>query len=229
MRERTTGPHLLRTSTAELVAGVLRDRIAQGVYEPGERLSEEAIGAELEISRNTLREAFRLLGHERLLVHKLNRGVFVRVLSASDVRDLYLVRRVIECAAVRNGGGGDVAACREAVDDGERAAAEDRWRDVGTANLRFHQALVALHDSSRLDELMAQLMAELRLVFHVMENPRAFHEPFVARNRTLVGLLEEGRWAEAETFLSDYLDDAEALLQEAFSSGSPSRPVGGRP
>ncbi len=60
-----------------------------------------------------------------------------------------------------------------------------------------------------------------------MENPRAFHEPFVARNRALVGLLEEGRPAEAEKFLSGYLDDAEALLQEAFSSGSPSRPVGG--
>ncbi|WP_245657916.1 GntR family transcriptional regulator [Herbidospora mongoliensis] len=228
MREQTTGPHLLRSSTAELVAGVLRDRIAQGVYEPGERLSEEAIGAELEISRNTLREAFRLLGHERLLVHKLNRGVFVRVLSASDVRDLYLVRRVIECAAVRNSAGGDVTACREAVDDAERAAAEDRWRDVGTANLRFHQALVALHGSSRLDELMGQLLAELRLVFHVMENPRAFHEPFVARNRALVGLLKAGRLPEAETFLSDYLDDAEALLQKAFSSGSPSRPGEGR-
>ncbi|GLX93439.1 GntR family transcriptional regulator [Herbidospora sp. NBRC 101105] len=220
VREQRTGAHLLRASTAELVAGVLRDRIAQAVYAPGERLSEEAIGAELEISRNTLREAFRLLGHERLLVHKLNRGVFVRVLSASDVKDLYLVRRVIECAAVRNSAGGDLAACREAVDEGERAAADDRWRDVGTANLRFHQALVALHGSSRLDELMGQLLAELRLVFHVMENPGAFHAPFVARNRLLTGLLEEGRLAEAEQYLSRYLDDAEALLQAAFTSGS---------
>ncbi|HET9142050.1 GntR family transcriptional regulator, partial [Actinophytocola sp.] len=68
-----------RTSTAERVAGILRDRIMEGHLRPGDKLSEEEITRRLGISRNTLREAFRLLGHERLLEHQLNRGVFVRV------------------------------------------------------------------------------------------------------------------------------------------------------
>src|SRR3954471_3307207 len=90
-----------RTSTAERVSDILRSRIAEGYFPPGTRLSEDSIGGALGVSRNTLREAFRLLTHERLLVHELNRGVFVRVLTQDDVTDLYRLRKVVECGALR--------------------------------------------------------------------------------------------------------------------------------
>lgn len=90
-----------RTSTAERVSDILRSRIAEGYFAPGARLSEDSIGGALGVSRNTLREAFRLLTHERLLVHELNRGVFVRVLTVEDVEDIYRTRRLVECAVVR--------------------------------------------------------------------------------------------------------------------------------
>ncbi|MEV4062318.1 GntR family transcriptional regulator [Nonomuraea dietziae] len=208
-----------RSSTAERVADILRERIIEGLFVPGERLSEEAIGSALGVSRNTLREAFRLLGHERLLDHKLNRGVFVRVLSAADVADLYRMRRVLEGAAVRRCAEASPEALQvigETVEEAERSASDDRWQDVGTANSRFHQALVALNQSPRLDETMRQLLAELRLVFHAMRNPRSLHEPFVERNRLLLGLLEARRAEDAATYLEIYLDDAERLLLQAY-------------
>ncbi|WP_245765732.1 GntR family transcriptional regulator [Nonomuraea jiangxiensis] len=210
-------PRLGRSSTAERVADILRDRISAGFFQPGQRLSEETISEGLGVSRNTLREAFRLLGHERLLDHKLNRGVFVRLPSAEDVADLYRVRRVLEGAAVRRKPDKQaLKGLKEAVLDAERAAAQDDWQGVGTANIRFHQALVSLNDSPRIDESMRQLLAELRLVFHVMENPRAFHEPFVDRNRTLLGLIEAGEPEQAAAYLDDYLDHAERLLIHAY-------------
>jgi len=99
-----------RKSTAERVAGVLRKRIAEGYFLPAGRLSEQDIGNALGVSRNTLREAFRLLTHERLLVHELNRGVFVRVVTVEDLDDIYRVRTLVECAAVRGLGEGPYAA-----------------------------------------------------------------------------------------------------------------------
>lgn len=207
-----------RSSTAERVAAVLRERITEGFFPPGTRLSEEAIGGALGVSRNTLREAFRLLAHERLLVHELNRGVFVRLLRAEDVRDLYRLRRLLELEAVRSAGPSpDTAALRAAVAEGEAAAAAGRWPAVGTANMRFHQALAALAGSPRIDELMRQVLAELRLVFAVMRDPRAFHEPYLARNAALVGLLEAGDTAGAAAALEAYLADAEAQLLRAHT------------
>ena len=215
--------HLLgRSSTAERVAAILRDRITVGQLPPGTRLVEEAIGEALGVSRNTLREAFRLLTHERLLVHELNRGVFVRTLSAEDVVELYRVRRMIEIAALRSVG--DVAdlehaltGIAEPVETAEQAAKEGRWQDVGTANLRFHRALVELAGSARIEEFMAQILAELRLVFHVMKNPRRFHEPYITRNREILETLRAGDVASAETLLKHYLDDAEHQLVQAHA------------
>src|ERR671919_619099 len=126
-----------RTSTAERVSDILRSRIAEGFFLPGARLPEDSIGGALGVSRNTLREAFRLLAHERLLVHELNRGVFVRQLAPEDLSDLFQVRRLVELGALR--GVRAVAperlvALRAALDEARQCAADGRWMDVGTAN-----------------------------------------------------------------------------------------------
>jgi DNA-binding GntR family transcriptional regulator len=209
---------LARSSTAERVADIMRERITDGSLPPGSRLPEDAVGTALGVSRNTLREAFRLLVHERLAVAEFNRGVFVRKLTRADVQDLYRVRRLVECAAVRRAGEASPAALgalRRTVADGEQAAAEGRWSEVGTANMRFHQAIVALAGSARLDEFMRQVAAELRLAFHVMDNPRAFHEPYLRRNRELAAMIEDGDRTGAERLLEAYLGDAERQLLES--------------
>ncbi|MEV0374806.1 GntR family transcriptional regulator [Streptomyces sp. NPDC050636] len=214
-----------RSSTAERVADILRDRIAEGYFPPGARLSEESIGGALGVSRNTLREAFRLLTHERLLVHELNRGVFVRVVTVEDLDDIYRVRSLVECAAVRGLGQGPydagtvgaIAAIEAAVRAGEAASADRSWQDLSTANIRFHQGVVALAGSPRTDELMRGVLAELRLVFHVMDDPRRFHAPYLTRNRQIVEALQAGDAAEAERLLSSYLEDSRTQLSGAYA------------
>jgi DNA-binding GntR family transcriptional regulator len=219
-----------RASTAARVADVLRTRITEGHLPPGTRLSEEDIGAALGVSRNTLREAFRLLGHERLLHHEFNRGVFVRKLTADDVRDLYQLRRILECGALRRAAEHrtDVSPARwvellvpirEAVEEGESAAARDEWVQVGTANMHFHQAVAALAQSPRVTEAMGHLLAELRLVFHVMDAPQAFHQAYLPENRASLELLEAGALAAAESAMVTYLDAAEAQLIDAYAAG----------
>ncbi len=277
-----------RTSTAGRVADLLRAQITEGRLRPGTRLSEEDLGAALGVSRNTLREAFRLLSHERLLVHEFNRGVFVRLLNAADVQDLYAVRKIVECGALRrtaerSGDGGVpgaalLAPIRAAVAEGSMIAAVEEYlalrraagysvrdadrilrsfgrfaharrdrfvkvatihawakrarsperrealvrkvallaRHLGTANMHFHPAIAGLAESPRLSELMSQVLAELRLVFHVMEAPQRFHQTYLGENRAILTLLEAGRFAEAEAALAAYLDKAEAQLVEAY-------------
>ncbi|MGV9884713.1 GntR family transcriptional regulator [Streptomyces sp. NPDC003006] len=207
-----------RTSTAERVSDILRSRIAEGYFPPGTRLSEDSIGGALGVSRNTLREAFRLLTHERLLVHRLNRGVFVRVLTVEDVEDIYRTRRLVECAVVRGLGAPPFAldGVAGAVADGVRAAAEKDWKGVSTANIHFHRELVALAGSARTDELMRSVFAELRLAFHVVDDPRRLHEPYLERNQRILATLRAGHAAQAERLLAAYLEDSLAGLVEVY-------------
>ncbi|GHJ38989.1 GntR family transcriptional regulator [Streptomyces sp. TS71-3] len=207
-----------RTSTAERVADILRSRIAEGYFAPGTRLSEDGIGGALGVSRNTLRESFRLLTHERLLAHQLNRGVFVRVLTVEDVEDIYRTRRLVECAVVRGLAGRprDLDAVAESVAAGRKAAREREWKGVSTANIHFHRALVALAGSERTDELMRSVFAELRLAFHVVADPRRLHEPYLSRNEQILGTLQAGRYDEAEVLLAEYLDDSRRQLVDVY-------------
>ncbi|MEU3195447.1 MULTISPECIES: GntR family transcriptional regulator [unclassified Streptomyces] len=207
-----------RTSTAERVADILRSRIAEGYFPPGTRLSEDSIGGALGVSRNTLREAFRLLTHERLLVHELNRGVFVRVLTVGDVEDIYRTRRLVEGAVVRGLGDPPYAldALARVVAQGRRAAREGDWKAVGTANIHFHRELVALAASERTDELMRSVFAELRLAFHVVDESRKLHEPYITRNVAIMEALRAGDREKAGQLLEAYLDVSLERVVEVY-------------
>lgn len=210
-----------RFSTAERVADVLRRRIVDGELGPGVRLSEEQLVKVLGVSRNTLREAFRLLTHEGLLVYRLNRGVFVPELDEDDLVDLYRLRRTVECEVVRSLEVVDADRLRPLYADlaeGEAAARCGDWAAVGTANMHFHRHLMGLAGSRRIDELTERLLAELRLAFHAVESPRQLHEPYLARNRALLDLLARSELGRAAEELDAYLHDSQAELLDAVRS-----------
>lgn len=212
-----------RSSTAERVADVLRRRITDGDLPPRTRLSEEQLIVVLRVSRNTLREAFRLLSHEGLLVHELHRGVFVHELSEADLVDLYKLRRTVECDVVRSLPDVDPGGMRRLSDDvaaAESAASRGDWAAVGTANMQFHRDLVALAKSPRTDQVTKRLLAEIRLAFHAVADSQRLHEPYVDRNRALLALLSAGEFEQAALQLEQYLNDSLAELLAALHGGA---------
>ncbi|WP_104111602.1 GntR family transcriptional regulator [Arthrobacter sp. N199823] len=197
-------------SVAERVADELRLQLAEGQLPPGARLTESTIAEELGVSRNTVREAFAELTSERLVVRHPNRGVFVASLGAEDIHDVYTVRRAIEVSAIRGGGTPEaVAAVRSAVEEGKRAAAADDEEGLGNANQHFHGAIVALADSPRLQAIMSQILAEMRLAFHKASSDAPFYGGYLIANEEICVALESGDLDRAAKLLLAYLDRSE--------------------
>jgi len=209
------------SGAASRVAEALRNQIVDGELPPGSRLSEERVRAAHGVSRSTLREAFQRLIRERLLVHELSRGVFVRQLSRQDVSDLYEVRRIVECAAVRHISTLSPAGLRRlslAIRDGHTAADEQRWDAVAAASIHFHEALVALAGSLRLNAMTSEILAEFRLAYAHMGDTQVFHAAFLKRNAEIADTLRSGDIEGAADLLDDYLKDAEhTLLRDHFT------------
>lgn len=88
-------------SLAEEVTEILRNRILQGDYEIGEKLTENRIALELKVSRTPIRDAFRQLEKEQLVEYVPNKGCFARGFSREDMMDIYAVRQVVEELAIR--------------------------------------------------------------------------------------------------------------------------------
>ncbi|MFI9488197.1 GntR family transcriptional regulator [Promicromonospora sp. NPDC052451] len=212
---------------AERSADAIRELIVSGRLAPGQRLSEQSVSETLDVSRNTLREAFRILVHEGLLVRRPNAGVAVARPTFADVVDIYRVRRLIEVPVLAAGDPAHPGArtMRDAVDAALAARLGGDWRDIAAANMRFHAGIVALAGSPRLDRVHANLSAELRLSFGLLGDNGAFFDGFVDRNAGLLRRFLAGDAAGAADDLNRYLTDSERMLQDmvdrAGAAGAP--------
>ena len=78
----------------------LREQIITGELAPGQKLSEMEISSNLGISRPPLREAFRILENENLVLSIPRKGCYVTQVSMEDCRHIYEAREMIECHAI---------------------------------------------------------------------------------------------------------------------------------
>ena len=79
----------------------LREDILSGKYEENEELKEVAIGEELGVSRTPVREAFRQLELEGLIQIMPNKGAYVTGITEKDVKDIYMIRSLLEGLCAR--------------------------------------------------------------------------------------------------------------------------------
>ncbi len=79
----------------------LREDILSGKYKEHEELKEVAIGEELGVSRTPVREAFRQLELEGLIKIVPNKGAYVTGITAKDVKDIYMIRSLLEGLCAR--------------------------------------------------------------------------------------------------------------------------------
>jgi DNA-binding GntR family transcriptional regulator len=105
---------------AVAVANRLRELIESRVLPPGERLNERALCEQMNVSRTPLREAFRILAAEGLIVVLPKRGARVVQLSDADVENIFDLLAVVEGLSAR------LAAERAPQAELDRIAAQHR-------------------------------------------------------------------------------------------------------
>jgi DNA-binding GntR family transcriptional regulator len=83
------------------VTASLREAILHGYFEPGEKLDQDLIAKELEVSRTPVREAVRRLESEGFVEVRPHYGAFIAKVSPQDIREIYEIRRLLEAEVVR--------------------------------------------------------------------------------------------------------------------------------
>jgi DNA-binding GntR family transcriptional regulator len=86
---------VIRTLSDQLV-NLVRDRILTGTAAANTPIRQDALAAELGISKIPLREALAKLEQEGLVTSKANRGFFVRELDQSEAEEVYALRLRLE-------------------------------------------------------------------------------------------------------------------------------------
>ncbi len=208
-----------RVSVADQVATLLRQRILDGEFRPGTQLQEVPLASSLGVSRNTMREAIRVLSLEGLLRRSLHRGASVSQLSLRDVHEMYQLRRMIELPAVLAARDSDpdlLQELRGAVEQYELAVRDRSWSRAVSHDLHFHSLLVRFHGNKRLNLFYKNILGELRvgmvLVDRSHDNPGAL----IPDHRKMYQLLISGKLKQCAALLGQHLDDSESRLTQVM-------------
>jgi DNA-binding GntR family transcriptional regulator len=235
-----TTPVATRRGTTQSAYQQIRRAIVEGRYKPGQRLIEQRIGEEFELSRTPVREALRQLEAEGLVHHEANRGAVVRGVSIEEVADLYDLRARLEGYAA------ELAAQRiqpeelarldsgiEAFDDALSTEWDDeldQLRAIDAANREVHGAVLAGARHERLARLLERTV-DVPLVFQAFrqfdraqtERSHLFHR--LIRDSIVAG---DGQRASSLMFehillgrdvLLAHLESSEADVGDLFATG----------
>ncbi|OXT02673.1 GntR family transcriptional regulator [Notoacmeibacter marinus] len=145
----------------------LADRIVTGRIEAGARLRQDHLAEEFGTSHVPVREAFRRLEAQGLVVSEPRRGVRVAGFTQEEVREVAEMRAVLEALALRNAAphltGAILDAAEEATRAGDRARDVESWEE---ANRTFHRLILSPCDMPRLLQAIDDLhTASARFLF----------------------------------------------------------------
>lgn len=160
-----------RTLRTEVV-DILRDAIVSGQLRPGEHLKENAIAAQLSVSRSPVREAFRQLEQEGLLISIPNQGSFVRSFDEKDVREIFTLRAVLEelaCEIVLKNGlfdDSDLARLDGYLEQQREAIKAEDFALLTDLDMEFHEYLCKKSGFERLLQMWQGLEAQIQVLFY---------------------------------------------------------------
>ena len=173
-------------STAQRLAHEIRGAIYAGEISPGERLVEEDLAGRFGVSRGPVREAIRILAAERSAVLRPNRGAVVIEPTASDVLEVYAVRKALGLLALTQ------AARPGAVAPGVWQTLDDQLEGLNAFEVRGHQLTMVATDLEFQTSLVAASgLSRVAQTFHSTAQDiqlfvRAFRIPYAPSNHTSI-------------------------------------------
>ena len=207
---------LRRTSTAQQVADGLADAIMRGELTPGSPIKESALASSLGISRNTVREAVRILDVGGMVRYTLHHGFAVVDPSHDDILELYRARLAMEVSAVRvPRTSEELAPARAALEALMEAYQTKDPAEIAARDLDFHAAIVGMLNSKRIDAFYAQLVKELRYLLRVLfvEREVEMQAGVSEEHQSIMAALESGDPSHAVNVLTEVLTlNAETVL-----------------
>lgn len=196
---------------------IIRTAIERGLFRPGQRLPQDHLASLLGLSRMPVRSALRQLEAEGFVTLEPNRGAVVRVVTPSEIQDLYEIRILVESFALRRvavQASGEDLQSLAALADRIDAASDERRAELMN---EFYRRLYQTGNSARVVALVMQLRSEVTRSGTLASDHSATH-------RELLDALGVDDPDLAAAWLASHL---RKLARQAGSAGSPETEASG--
>ena len=198
-----------RGSTVARIEAALRDDIAAGVLEPGERLDEVQLSDRFSVSRTPVREALLRLAQSGLVEHLPRRGVFVRQPGPMELLEMFEVMAELEAACARFAASrisdAAIADLNETNERCNAAVAENDTEEYYRENEQFHAILYRESGNSFLEQECLRLQRRLQPFRRTQLRLRGRLKQSMREHEMIVSALEEGDGPKAAEALRGHV------------------------
>ncbi len=209
---------------ARELARFLQDQIVYGDIAPGARLIEEDIVRRYNVSRSPVREAFRFLEQDGLLVRDPRRGVRVGLLSVADLDEIYACRIPLEGlaaeAAAQHRSDAHLSALKAAMAGLNAALGDGNVRGYFEQNVRMTDAIHLASGNATLRRLIGTIGKQAHRYRYLAysRNP-GMMQLSAETNREIIDAIRHQRGRTARTLTEDLIHQSwqgiRATLHEA--------------
>lgn len=205
----------------------IAERIVEAILgrrlQPGERLGEQELAEQFDVSRTLVREALMQVQARGFVEVRSRKGWYVVEPSIEEARDAFAARRAVEAGILRQTEGRPLQAVlgrlhRHLAD--ERAALQDADPATRAFLLAdFHVCLAECLGHRLLADLLRDLTARTTLVSTLYQTPEAAAASCADHER-IVAALAEGRLDAAERLMVAHIGQVEASIGRRVAAGS---------
>jgi len=214
---------IARSSLPEAAAERLRTLIIEGDLAPGVRLNERELSERLGVSRTPLREAFRMLAADGLLVQLPNRGAQVVSLSPEDVRHAFEVMASLEGLsgelAVAHVTDADLADLRVLQAEMEQAHARRDLPAYYRVNRAIHDRINAIAGNPVLSHTFRNLNARLHALRFRSNLVQAKWDHAVLEHREMIEALAARDGERLRRLMVEHVRAKQRAVLETMAAG----------
>lgn len=192
--------------------------IVAGKYRPAEKISQDRLAKELNMSHIPVREALERLHRLGWIERIPKRGAFFREFSDADLREITAIREMFETHAVRQIapviGEDQLAELRRLVEAMEHAFESGQAELYGRDDEAFHKLIVACTGNARMIEMYDSVISQFRCFLlmsvakQMMEMQKVFPSSLRSGHRAIYEALRDRDAARAEQCIREHMNIA---------------------
>lgn len=214
-------------SVTNSIVEYLRGKIIVGALPGGQRLNENQLAPKLGISRPPLREAFRMLEHEHVIISIPRKGAYIKELTIKDCQEVYQMREMLECYAVDLLKANNISSLPEVSSALTSASGlsippeddQDQRLKYLKIFANFHIKLVGASGNNRLDYFYKSIQSTLyRYQFLYLSLPGAGPHS-LEEHHHILNLITAGAYDEAKKSLKAHITRTFELLEVKMKEG----------
>jgi DNA-binding GntR family transcriptional regulator len=206
------------------IADEIRRRIVEGVYAPGQRISDKELTLELGGSRTPIREALLELKSEGLVVVRPQHGTFVFDASQEDIRNLCALRGIYEAGAVRFGVENNRAqlalSLKRCITNATTALQNGDWVACERLDREFHETLIESSGNPLLIDAYRLIADKVNVLRHRLPRTRERLARALKQHRRIAEFVEHGDAEAASMELSSHVGNVYTQLARKIAASA---------